>query len=202
MALRNPQQTRERLLKSAFEEIHAHGFQGMRVDEVLRRSGLQKGAFYHHFNSKAELGYAVLEEQIRPMVEYVWLEPLAEIDDPVRDFPLLLNGLGERMPPEMLEHGCPVNNLAQEMASQDEGFRQRITQIFERWINGFEAMFERGKAGGYIREDVDSRAVARFMIAALEGCIGVYKVERSPEQWAACRSEIQTYLETLRPGSN
>jgi len=202
MALRNPQQTRERLLKTAFEEIHAHGFQGMRVDEVLRRSGLQKGAFYHHFNSKAELGYAVLEEQIRPMVEYVWLEPLAEIDDPVRDFPVFLNGLGERMPPEMLEHGCPVNNLAQEMASQDEGFRQRITQIFERWINGFEAMFERGKAGGYIREDVDSRAVARFMIAALEGCIGVYKVERSPEQWAACRSEIQTYLETLRPGSN
>ncbi|HEB96669.1 MAG TPA: TetR/AcrR family transcriptional regulator [Sedimenticola thiotaurini] len=202
MALRNPRKTRERLLKTAFEEIHAHGFQGMRVDEVLRRSGLQKGAFYHHFGSKTELGYAVLEEQIRPLLESVWLKPLAEIDDPVREFPALLDGLDEWMPPAMLEHGCPVNNLAQEMASQDEGFRRRITQVFEHWIDGFEALFERGKAGGHIRTDVDSRAAARFMVAAIEGCIGLFKVEQSRDHWTACRSQITTYLKTLGPRCN
>jgi len=199
MTSRNPQQTRERLLQTAFREIHAHGFQGMRVDEVLRQSGLQKGAFYHHFESKTELGYAVLEEQVRPLLESVWLAPLADITDPVEDFPHLLDNLGERIPPAMREHGCPLNNLAQEMASQDEGFRQRIAKIFERWVEGFETMFERAKAGGYIRRDIDSRAVARFMIAVLEGCIGVFKVERSPEQWSACRTQITAYLNTLRP---
>lgn len=199
MASRNPRQTRERLLRTAFREIHAHGFQGMRVDEVLRRSGLQKGAFYHHFGSKTELGYAVLEEQIRPLLESVWLTPLADIEDPVEEFPHLLDNLGERIPPAMREHGCPLNNLAQEMASQDEGFRQRIAQLFKAWVEGFEAMFERAKAGGYVRNNIDSRAVARFMIAALEGCIGIFKVEQSPEQWRACRTQIAVYLATLRP---
>ena len=199
MTVRNPQRTRERLLQTAFQEIHAHGFQGMRIDEVLRLAGLQKGAFYHHFGSKRELGYAVLEEQIRPLVESVWLEPLADMDDPVRDIPRLLDNLGERVPPAMREHGCPLNNLAQEMASQDEGFQRRIAQMFAHWIEAFQGLFERGKRRGHIREDVDTRAVARFVIAALEGCIGVFKVDHSPEQWVACRSQLAAYLDTLRP---
>lgn len=199
MTIRNPQQTRERLLKSAFGEIHAHGFQGMRVDEVLRLSGLKKGAFYHHFGSKTELGYAVLEEQVKPLVESVWVAPLGGIEDPVRDIPRMIDSLGERIPPSMREHGCPLNNLAQEMSTQDEGFRERIAHLFHGWIDAFAAVIERGKRGGHIREDVDSRGVSRFVVAILEGCIGVYKVEQSPEQWMACRSQIAAYLETLRP---
>lgn len=199
MTTRNPRQTRERLLRTAFEQIHAHGFQGMRVDEVLRLSGLQKGAFYHHFGSKTDLGYAVLEEQIRPLVESVWLAPLAQIEDPVQGLPGLLDDLGERIPPAMRRHGCPLNNLAQEMASQDDGFRQRIGRLFTTWIEAFAGAIEQGKAHGHVREDVDGLVVARFVVAALEGCIGVFKVDHSPEQWAACRSQIGAYLETLRP---
>lgn len=199
MNTRNPQMTRERLLQTAFREIHAHGFQGMRVDEVLRLSGLQKGAFYHHFGSKTELGYAVVEEAIKPMVAALWLEPLMEIEDPARDIPHLLDELGERVPPAMQEHGCPLNNLAQEMASQDDGFRQRVAQLFNQWIDALEAVFERGKVGGYVREDVDSRAVARFVVAVLEGSISMFKVDHEVAQWSACRSQISAYLNTLSP---
>lgn len=202
MTTRNPQQTRERLLQHAFLEIHARGFQGMRVDEVLRQSGLQKGAFYHHFDSKVQLGYAVLDEQIGPMVEALWILPLSQIEDPVRELPpLLLDGLNTRFPSALLEHGCPLNNLAQEMAGQDEGFQWRIAQIFSRWIDAFETLFEKGKQGGYIRNEVDSHAVARFLVATLEGCIGAFKVDHAPEQWSACRSQIIVYLNGLRPGS-
>ncbi len=199
MTLRAPRKTRERLLQTAFQEMLAHGFQGMRVDEVLRASGLQKGAFYHHFSSKTELGYAVLDEQIKPLIEKIWLEPLANIEDPVLDFPLMLDSIGDRIPPAMQQHGCPLNNLALEMASQDEEFRERVAKLFNHWIDAFQAIFDKGKKSGHIRGDVDSRAVARFMIAALEGCIGLLKVDQSAEQWTSCRFQIAHYLETLRP---
>lgn len=202
MTSRNPKKTRERLLQSAFAEIHAHGFQGMRVDEVLRHSGLQKGAFYHHFGSKTELGYAVLEEQIKTLVEAVWLAPLAQIRNPVVELPSILDGLNERIPPAMREHGCPLNNLAQEMGSQDEGFRQRIATMFSRWIAAIEELFEQAKADGYVRADIDSQATARFVVAALEGSVSLFKIERSPEQWLACRSQLSIYLQTLGPVRN
>ncbi|HED35819.1 MAG TPA: TetR/AcrR family transcriptional regulator [Gammaproteobacteria bacterium] len=199
MVTRNPQKTRERLLQTAFQEMHAHGFQGMRVDEVLRLSCLQKGAFYHHFDSKTELGYAVLEEQIKPLIESVWLEPLTDIDNPVKDLPRFLDSLGERITPTMREHGCPLNNLAQEMACLDEGFQKRIAKLFSDWIDAFQAMLVKGQQHGYIRENVDCHQVARFLVAVLEGCISLFKVEHSAEQWQACRTQLAAYMTSLQP---
>jgi AcrR family transcriptional regulator len=199
MATRNPQQTRERLLQTAFQEIHAHGFQGMRVDEVLRQSQLQKGAFYHHFSSKTELGYAVLEEQIKPMLESIWVEPLAQMEDPTRELPAMLAKLGERIPASMHQYGCPLNNLAQEMAPLDSGFRERISVIFDSWSDALTDLFGRAKEKGYIRADADCRSIARFIVAALEGCIGIFKIRQSTEHWSACQSQITAYLQSLRP---
>ncbi len=199
MATRNPRKTRSRLLEIAFEEIHAHGFQGMRVDEVLRRSGLPKGAFYHHFGSKRELGYAVLEEQIKPLVTSIWIEPLTAMEDPVRELPGVLDKLGERIPAAMRTHGCPLNNLAQEMASQDEGFRQRIAQLIQHWIEALQRLLEQGQQRGFIDEQVDCHRAARFLIAVFEGCIGIFKAEGAQDQWPACRSQLASYLNTLRP---
>lgn len=196
--VRNPQKTRQRLLQTAFEEIHMHGFQGMRVDEVLRKTGLKKGAFYHHFSSKLELGYAVLEEQISPMLETIWQEPLQKIQNPLVDFPKIIANLSEQIPSSMYEHGCPLNNLAQEMASQDKGFQTRISAIFSNWINSYTEMFEEGQKNGYVRKDVNATEVARFVVAALEGCIGVFKAEKLPEQWQACQSQLEIYLRGLR----
>lgn len=192
--VRNPEKTRQRLLQSAFEEIHEHGFQGMRVDEVLKKTGLQKGAFYHHFNSKIELAYAVLEEQIRPMLEAVWLAPLKDIENPIVDFPKLLESLSDRIPDSMREHGCPLNNLAQEMASQDEGFQEGVADLFSSWIIEYTQLFEEAQEKGYVRKDVKAKEIARFLVASLEGCISVSKAEKSPEQWQACRSQLTLYL--------
>ena len=199
MTTRNPQLTRERLLQTAFQEIHAHGYQGMRVDEVLRQSNLQKGAFYHHFNSKTELAYAVLEEQIAPLLESIWISPLADMEDPVRDLPTLLEDLHQHIPPSMLKYGCPLNNLAQEMSTLDKGFRDRVSTIFDRWSEALAVVFEQAKEQGLIREDADSDSIANFLIASLEGCIGVFKVKQSADYWAACRSQITAYLESFRP---
>ena len=196
--IRNPQQTRERLLKAAFQEIHAHGFQGMRVDEVLRQAGLQKGAFYHHFSSKTELGYAVLEEQIRPVLEALWLAPLREIQNPLTELPEMVAKFSEQIPAAMLEHGCPLNNLAQEMAALDEGFQQRIADLFREWIDAFTRLFEKAQADGQVRTDVAAGEIARFVVAALEGCVGLFKAEHSPDQWRACRSQLSIYLQGLR----
>jgi len=195
---RNPEKTRQRLLESAFEEIHEHGFQGMRVDEVLRKAKLQKGAFYHHFSSKLELGYAVLEEQIAPLLEVIWLDPLKNVQNPIDDFPKMLQDLTERVPASMQQHGCPLNNLAQEMASQDEGFQQRIGTIFSHWISAYTQLFQQAQANGQVRADVAAEEIARFLVATLEGSIGVFKAEQSALQWQACQSQLALYLKGLK----
>jgi AcrR family transcriptional regulator len=52
-------ETRERLLRAAISLYSAKGFGGASVEDICRRAGVTKGAFYHHFESKAHLIMAI-----------------------------------------------------------------------------------------------------------------------------------------------
>src|SRR5687767_2521715 len=82
---REPDVTRSKLLKAAFEEIYRRGFQAARLDTILAKAGVTKGALYHHFPDKASLGYAVVDDVVRNFLLQRWsVGPLARLKgDPV-----------------------------------------------------------------------------------------------------------------------
>lgn len=59
--VRNPGQTRDRILDSAYELILEYGFGATTVDGIVGRAGITKGAFFHHFPSKLDLARALVE---------------------------------------------------------------------------------------------------------------------------------------------
>ena len=63
--------TRQRLIVVARELFASHGYQDTSVQEVLDRSGVSRGALYHHFQSKEALFEAVLEEVERELADAI-----------------------------------------------------------------------------------------------------------------------------------
>jgi AcrR family transcriptional regulator len=59
---RDPERTRAAILAAATEEFTAHGLNGARVDEIAKRSGVNKRMIYYYFGDKGGLYIAVLEE--------------------------------------------------------------------------------------------------------------------------------------------
>ncbi len=59
---RDPERTRATILAAATEEFTSHGLDGARVDEIARRSGINKRMIYYYFGDKTGLYLAVLEE--------------------------------------------------------------------------------------------------------------------------------------------
>ncbi|MFE2042093.1 TetR/AcrR family transcriptional regulator [Streptomyces sp. NPDC059477] len=59
---RQREQTRRTLLREGRKAFAADGYAGVGVAEIVRAAGVTKGAFYHHFATKADLFHAVLEE--------------------------------------------------------------------------------------------------------------------------------------------
>lgn len=198
--VRNPDQTRQRLLEAAFDEIYQRGYQGMRVDDVLKRTGLQKGAFYHHFNSKHALGCAVLDEVINSEMSERWVQGLEHCDDPIPAIEHIIDDLiaAETSEDEVIL-GCPLNNLAQEMSAQDDEFCQRVRGIFEQWIELLTQAFVRGQTAGTIRKDIDPQAVSLYLVASFEGCIGLAKATQKMDTFLTCRQQISHYLKSLQP---
>ena len=53
--------TRDRILDAAQKLVIDHGFAATSVDRVLEASATSKGAFFHHFPSKVDLGRALVD---------------------------------------------------------------------------------------------------------------------------------------------
>ena len=63
--------TKDRLLETALEEFAARGFDGAKVDRIVRRARVNKAMLYYHFPSKAALYLAILQAQFGALGEAV-----------------------------------------------------------------------------------------------------------------------------------
>ena len=189
--------TRQIILQAAFDEIHAHGFQAASLAKILSTTGVTKGALYYYFPNKLTLGYAVVDELLKLQILQKWIEPLKNSDDPVKSMKQIMYQAGQDLSSEVIEYGCPLNNLAQEMAPVDEGFRSRIEALYELWRKGIEEAFKRGQDKGFIKKDINVSSVATMIIASLEGCMGLAKNAQSKKLLFQCGQSVMDYLDSL-----
>lgn len=195
---RNPENTRLKIINAAFQEIHKHGYQGMRVDQVLKSTGLKKGALYHHFPGKQALGYAVLEERIQKRITELWIKPLEKMSDPLTGMHDLFLGLDKIWSNDFFNQGCPLNNLAQEMSPIDEGFRERIESFFQYWKTSIAEALVKGQEQGVVDTSVNTSDSAIFILSAIEGALGMTKNHQNKEVFYSCSRELERYLNGLR----
>src|SRR5215472_6035224 len=198
MATRAPAATRERLLTAGQQEIYLRGFQGTSVEAILARAGVTKGAFFHHFSTKAEFGYAVVDEVLAEMIAAQWARPLSDTADPLetitREYERGIDLLRQQQP--IL--GCPLNNLAQEMNPLDEQFRTRTQAVFATWHAAFRQALVRGQQHGIVRADIDASDTAHALVAQIEGTLSLARNSQNAEDLTAgCRS-LRRFLESLR----
>jgi AcrR family transcriptional regulator len=192
--------TRQRILQTAFQEFYRYGFQGGSLNRIVEETGLTKGALFHHFAGKQDLGYAVVDEVIGPRFEAMWLEPIKQSEDPIRDVKRLMLHMADKDGPGgNLLHGCPLNNLAQEMSPLDEGFRQRLEKIYAAWRLAIETALANGIKAGKVRRNVSPAKVAAFIVASLTGIIGTVKNAQDDHLLRDAGSVLIGYLESLRP---
>ena len=191
--------TRDKILHAAFVEFYKNGFQGGSLNQIVETAGTTKGALFHHFDGKQQLGYAVVDELIEPLLLARWLDPIADSTDPVSD----LKTAFRRFVKEDIEsgawlQGCPLNNLAQEMSPLDEGFRSRIDRLYTIWRKGIATALNRGIDSGTVRDDVSTKAVAAMIVAAQMGIWGTGKSSQSKAVMTQATDAFCNYLESLR----
>jgi TetR/AcrR family transcriptional repressor of nem operon len=189
--------TREKLLASAYCEIHRQGFQAASIANILQETNLTKGALYHHFQTKQALGLAVVDEVIMAQLSELIFVPLRDSDQPVQTLLDIIASLDRKAPPEFITLGCPLNNLMQEMSPLDESFKEHLTAILNAWQKAVEGALRRGQREGQVQEQVDCKAAALFIVSAWEGCVGVAKNLQSMRVFRQCMKQLHGYVSGL-----
>jgi TetR/AcrR family transcriptional regulator, transcriptional repressor for nem operon len=194
---RDLERTRKEILDVAFMQVFTRGFQGVSIDDIVSQTNLTKGAFYHQFPTKLDLGYALVDEVIKPMIIDRWIKPLESFENPLDGILKQMKTLIGKSDPSHLKLGCPLNNLVQEMSPVDKGFHQRLQIALNLWINEMDKHLKRAKKSGYLKTDVNTKHVAHFVVMAHEGFYGMLKGLDDPKIFSALYASMKRYFKTI-----
>ena len=192
---RDGRSTREAIVSAAMRLIHVNGYNATALDDVLRESGVGKGNFYYHFKSKEDLGYAILDKIVAGFLERT-LEPcFADASaSPLGQIRCLLDRVLEAQRERNCVGGCVMGNLASELSDVHEGFRARLATLFRAWQARLAAALESARRQGELATTSDPDAIARFVVASLEGAILLAKVSKDIRVMEQCVGELKRYL--------
>lgn len=159
--------TRDLLLGAAARLFHEQGYAATGVATILREAGVHSGSLYYHFASKEALLRGVLEHY-QELLQPVVLDPVEAAEpDPLARVFRLLAWYREGMVASGCRLGCPIGNLALEVADSHPEVRDVIDANFAGWTAGVERWLV--AAGDRLPAACDRRALARFVLTVMEG---------------------------------
>jgi TetR/AcrR family transcriptional repressor of nem operon len=160
--------TRERLLREAAQLFSLKGYFHTTVDDVMARSGLTKGGFYAHFDSKEALARAAIDHATTLWMEKV-ASHVARFADPRDQLRQVLEGYRLYAVDRTFEGGCFFVNLATEVDDQHDELRALVDERFAQFRMMIASIIEQGKAAGSFRKHTPSEGLATAIVGYLTG---------------------------------
>ena len=198
---RDPAKTREKILDASLGLILDHGFAATTVDAVVARAGITKGAFFHHFASKADLGRALVDRYALMDREH-FAERMARsrklASDPLQQLLILIALYEEDF--EALEEpfpGCLFASYIYENKLFDEETIEVLRESTLMWRREMRQMLDKVVAVHPPRLEVDLESLADLFYAITEGSFIMIKTLGDKTLLARHSRHLRNYLELL-----
>jgi len=178
-----PGTTKEKLIQVAFDLIWDSSYGSVSVGDICERAGVNKGSFYHFFESKADLAVEAYEEhwkEKRPQMDRIFssqvlpLERIHNWCEYIRE--------AQREKAEKYGHvcGCPYASVGAEVATSDEKIRLKSEELMSRGRKYVESAIADAMRSGEVSVTDPVRAAQR-VFCTCTGMLVEAKVENSLE---------------------
>lgn len=158
----------EVVLDGAVVVFWRQGFEATSIDDLVTELGVSRQSLYATFGSKERL-YQLALDRYRHREADRLLELLAGDGPLASRLEALLHGLVDDMVSDSECKGCFVVNAATERVPGEEATRRQVADQFARLEEALQFAFRRAQLNGELADDADSRSLARFLLAALQG---------------------------------
>ncbi len=186
---------REKIVHAAMELFWLKGYQSTSIADLLSRTQLNSGSLYHVFPSKQDVLIGVLEAY-RDGIEEMLLEPAwGQVDDPIEKIFALLNGYRTMIVESDCTYGCPIGSLALELHEPDPIVRELLAKNFENWTQAIERCLD--AAGRRLPDDTDKRALAQFVLTAMEGGVMQARTHRDVAYFDRAVAQLRAHFALL-----
>jgi AcrR family transcriptional regulator len=154
--------TRRKILDAAVEVFTEVGFAAADRGAIIERTGMTKGAFYHHFDSMESLAAAIIEDGANLVVS-----ELGAMSDSFS--PALENILHGTFVTADLFATNKVVRTAEQLTLAFGKFNNNAGAAYSAWIEAMTAEARRAITEGDIRDELDPQMVSEAIIGATFG---------------------------------
>jgi TetR/AcrR family transcriptional regulator, transcriptional repressor for nem operon len=188
---------KRKLLDAALGDIRRKGYAATTVDDLCRAAGVTKGAFFHHFRSKEELGVAAAAH-FGEMAAGVFAEaPYRLPADPRERVLAYVDFRREILQGELPEYTCLLGTMVQELYATHPAIRDACA----REIAGHAATLEDDIAAAVAASgravDGSPASLALHIQAVLQGAFVLAKATDGPNVAADSLRHLRRYLQML-----
>lgn len=193
--------TRERILDRAQALVLEQGFAATSVDAVIAEAGVAKGAFFHHFPSKAALARSLVERWAAADADHydafmARAERLAS--DPLQQL-LVFVGLWEEAAEALTaaDQGCLFASFVYERGLMDAATQQVVADGVARWRELLGTKLREVAAAYPPRREVDLADLADQFVVLFEGAFVAARALGEPTVPRRQLAHYRAYLELL-----
>jgi TetR/AcrR family transcriptional repressor of nem operon len=194
---RNSAETRSKLLDAARDVIRAKGYTATTVDDICAAAGVTKGAFFHHFESKEQLGIAAVENFGEIASALFGAAPYNAYPDP-RDRVLgYVDFRASMLQGEIARYTCLLGTTVQEVYATHPDIRAACDHGLSEHVAALTKDIEAAKQRYAPDAPWSAESVGYFMQAVLQGAFIFAKAKQNPEVAVASLGHLRRYLVTL-----
>ena len=201
-AIRDPRDSRARLLDAALQVIRAQGYAATTVDDICREAGLTKGAFFHYFKSKEDLAvaaaahFSALAEALFAAADY------RKLGDPLDRLLGYVDFRRDIIDGPIPAFTCLLGTMVQEAYATSPAIRAAC----DTYIGAHAAEVAKDIAAAKARyapaAPWSAESLALYTQAVLQGAFVLAKAQNGNEVARDCLAHLRRYLERLFPRDN
>lgn len=187
------------VLQTGLELISERGYSRLGVDEICKRTGMTKGAFYNAFGSKENFLIRALDTYADAMVERI--ERAVKDDgatpaiERLRRFYL---GTLEHQP-KIAFSGCMVNNMMSELAAENDLVADATALHFDRFVATLLPTVVAAQDEGALRDDHAALELAELLHFTFFGALTQARGARDPEPGLRAMDNLFATLQPPNP---
>ena len=190
----DPVGLRNRLLDAAATAFQSAGYGATSIHDLIRTTGVTGGALHHHFPTKKSLALAVIDERVAAEVAATWIERVAGAETAARGIVAVFDNVATALEAQGSVGGCPLGNLASELARDDNDLRNALAGRYADWRQAIVARIEEDRDSGRAAYAGDPAGFADVVIALFTGALTIGKTDQSTAALRGAERQLRVWM--------
>lgn len=185
---------RDEVLDRAKETFWSSGYEGVSMDVLLSRMGIQKGSFYATYGSKHDVLLESLQRYIGE--RFSSFDSLSRSQPPLEALAMHLREVFDESTGRQPDRGCFLVNAATELAPSDPAVQGLVRRALKAHRDFYRRLLASARETHELPTDFDIEATADGLLAIV---LGMRVMARAGIPKAVLESSYRQALRLIRP---